>query len=153
MIKWLKTFFKVWFGLGILSILIYLVFFNGEVSEQKTKEETPKVTKVEKKPMKVSFNKVQQNGDLIVCYTGDSEDLWSNNEWKNEVKKKMKELNGNTILLFNSYDNTPNIKQYGYGFPTMYDKYMVSGYWIYPNGNTKFCYGGVKDDGNFVKCN
>jgi len=43
----------------------------------------------------------------------------------------------------------PNVATIGMNYSLNFDKYMVCGYWISPNGNKKFCYGGVKIDGNF----
>ena len=46
----------------------------------------------------------------------------------------------------------PNVSTKGMNYSSNYDRYMVCGYWKYPNGNRKFCYGGIKNNGSFKKC-
>jgi hypothetical protein len=46
----------------------------------------------------------------------------------------------------------PDVGIRGMEYDSKYDQSMVCGYWRYPNGNTKFCYGGVDQDGNFKFC-
>ena len=56
-----------------------------------------------------------------------------------------------TVLLFNSKKNTPNLNYYSFfDYPQSLDKHMVCGYWRF--NYEKFCYGGVDEDGNSIKC-
>ena len=107
--------------------------------------------------MNVSFEKSSTNksAGIYVAYTNDADSLWINKEWVKSIKNKMVTLSSSysIILLFNSKENTPDVAIIGMNYPTDYDKYMVCGYWKYPSGKKKFCYGGVKSDGNFKICN
>ena len=46
----------------------------------------------------------------------------------------------------------PNVATEGMSYSTDFDQYSVCGYWVFPNGNKKFCYGGVQSDGNYKVC-
>ena len=106
--------------------------------------------------MPVSFELGQKNINegIIVAYTNDADILWLNEEWIKAIKNKMKNLSSDysTVLLFNREINMPNVSTEGMNYSIDYDKNMVCGYWIYPNGNKKFCYGGVESNGSFKKC-
>jgi len=106
---------------------------------------------VEKKRMGVSFNKLYTSGKLMVAYTDDSDSLWTNEEWANAIKSKMR-INAeySDILLFYGIEHTPDVSKFGWDYPEEYDKWMVAGYWRM--NYTKFCYGGLKEDGNFKIC-
>ncbi len=105
-------------------------------------------------PSLVNFNVASKTNDILIAYTNDHDSLWSKIEWVGEVKGIMKDLsnNHNMILLFDSKEHTPNVARDGMNYSVHYDKWMVCGYWIYPNGSKKFCYGGVKPDNNFNYC-
>ena len=91
---------------------------------------------------------------VYAAYTNDPDSMWDNEKWKSSIKKKiLKKANRySTILIFDSKENTPNVTKKGMNYPKKYDRYMVCGYWSYPTGLKKFCYGGVKPDGFFEKC-
>jgi hypothetical protein len=91
---------------------------------------------------------------IAVAYTEDSDSLWMDVRWVNFVKLKMRKLalSYPTVILFDGEDNMPDVGIYGIEYDSKYDQHMVCGYWKYSNGNTKFCYGGVKADGNFNVC-
>jgi hypothetical protein len=91
---------------------------------------------------------------ILVAYTSDSDSLWMDVTWINGIQKKMIKLSSSysTILLFDSRDHTPDVSSIGMGYHESYDKYMICGYWIYPNGSKKFCYGGMDENGNWNKC-
>jgi len=121
--------------------------------------DSPKSTSYElqeEKFMEVSFifGSEHQNQKVAVFFTNDSDSLWTNAEWVEAIRHKMINLssNYNTVLLFNSEHHTPNVNNSGMNYPQRFDKYMVCGYWVFPNGSTKFCYGGQKSDGNFKVC-
>ena len=103
--------------------------------------------------MSVSFELGQKNlsEGIIVAYTNDADSLWLNQEWVDAIKSKMENLSStySTVLLFNDEKNMPDVATTGMNYSLDHDKYMVCGYWIYPNGSRKFCYGGSKSDGNF----
>ena len=61
-------------------------------------------------------------------------------------------LHYKTVLLFSGKNNTPNVLGDGLNYKSSYDQYLVCGYWKYPNGKSRYCYGGVNEDGNFIKC-
>ena len=141
-----------------LMILIIPFLFScskNEKSTQITSVHPPK-TEIAKKDIPVSFELGSQNSNagLIVFYTTDSDSLWLNSDWVDKIKNKMEARSNqySTVLLFNSKNNTPNVISKGLDYPMKYDRYMVCGYWKYPNGNTQFCYGGMKSDGNFKVC-
>jgi hypothetical protein len=106
--------------------------------------------------MEISFIEGSSNmtDGILVAYTDDPDSLWFNNDWIKAVQIKMRELSRkhSTILLFDSEKNMPNVIIKGLDYPAEYDKFLVCGYWVYPNGNLKFCFGGVKIDGNFFRC-
>jgi len=135
--------------LSILLVSVFLISCGSDSSNTTSKNETIE----KKKVINVSFNKLYQSGNSIVCYTNDSDSLWMNDEWKRKIKRKMSKLkNGDvTVLLFNSKENTPNLNKYDFfDYPTSFDKHMVCGYWRF--NYEKFCYGGVDEGGNFLKC-
>jgi len=135
----------------LLLILSVIIFFSCTDSGNKKSNNSSKTTKL----MSVSFVAGQRNDDagILVAYTNDAGNLWLNTEWVKAIKSRMKILSSySTILLFNNEKNMPNVATEGMNYSSDYDKYMVCGYWIYPNGSRKFCYGGVKEDGNFRKC-
>ncbi len=107
--------------------------------------------------MDVSFKKgsLNRSAGIYVAYTNDANNLWMNEDWVKSIKSKMEDLSSSysTILLFNSREHIPNVAANGMDYSTDFDKYMVCGYWVYPTGNKKFCYGGIKSDGNFRECN
>jgi len=128
-------------------IVILLALFFGCTGTNKKKADNS---------MSVSFELGQKNINkgVIVAYTNDPDSLWLNPDWIATVKNKMEGLSStySTVLLFNGKENMPNVASTGMDFSADYDKYMVCGYWIFPNGNKKFCYGGNKSDGNFKIC-
>ena len=149
----MKKFFKIVFGIVGFIIFIMVVGLMEETKpkDEVKKEKVKKVKKV-KKEIKVSFNKLHQSGNLIVCYTEDSESLWMNKEWTKKIKQKMSKLKSGdlNVLLFNSKKNTPNVNKLGFDYPQSYDKHMVCGFWRF--NYEKFCYGGIDSSGNFLKC-
>ena len=131
--------------LSILLVSVFLISCGSDSSNTTSKK---------KKEITVSFNKLYQSGNSIVCYTNDSDSLWMNDEWKRKIKRKMSKLKSGvvTVLLFNSKENTPNLNKYDFfDYPTSFDKHMVCGYWRYTDGNIKFCYG-VDEDGFWINC-
>ena len=102
----------------------------------------------------VNFEVSSKTSNLLVAYTNDQDSLWSKVDWVNEVKAIMMDLSKDfdTILLFDSKYHTPNVEREGMSYSIDYDKWMVCGYWIYLNGSRNFCYGGMKEDGNFQYC-
>lgn len=94
------------------------------------------------------------SSSVAVFYTDDNDSLYLNKEWVRAIKAKMKNMSSDyvNVLLFNSKKNTPDVSKSGMQFPGKYDKYLVCGYWNFPNENSKFCYGGSKPDGNFKVC-
>ncbi|KAF0204694.1 MAG: hypothetical protein FD170_119 [Bacteroidetes bacterium] len=91
---------------------------------------------------------------VAVFYTNDNDSLFLNKEWAKAIKAKMKNMSADyaNVLLFDSKEHTPNVETKGMQFPEKYNKYMVCGYWNHPNVSDRFCYGGVKPDGNFKVC-
>ena len=134
----------------IYLLLFIITALYSCVNNNKNSKET-------KYLMKVSFEKGSSNSreGIYVAYTNDDEGLWVNDEWVKSIKAKMKNLSSSysTVLLFYGEDNTPNVASKGMNYSANFDKHMVCGYWQYPSGKTKFCYGGVKGDGNFRNCN
>jgi len=134
----------------IYLLLIIVTALSSCVNNDKSSKETENL-------MNVSFEQgsLNKSDGIYAAYTNDADSLWLNKEWVKSIEAKMKNLSStySTILLFNSKNNTPNVAAKGMNYSTDFDKYMVCGYWIYPTGETKFCYGGVKSDGNFEKCN
>jgi len=62
---------------------------------------------------------------------------------------------GEVVILFNSEKNTPditNLRQIGKIYAQDYDKDIICKSWKYTTGVKKFCYGGIKEDGDFVFC-
>jgi hypothetical protein len=133
----------------VILLLIIVTALNSCTNNDSGKET--------KNLMNVSFEKgsLNKSAGIYAAYTNDPDSLWMNKEWVKSIKAKMKNLSStySTILLFNSKNNTPNVAVEGMNYSTDYDKYMVCGYWISSSGQNKFCYGGIKDDGNFKKCN
>lgn len=133
----------------LLFILVVIVL-NSCLDNNKNSTDTVNL-------MNVSFEEgsINKEEGIYVAYTNDADSLWMDKEWVKSIKIKMKDLSSSysTVLLFNSKENTPKVAVKGMNYSTNYDKYMVCGYWIYPTGKKKFCYGGVKSDGNFKKCN
>lgn len=135
-----------------LNIVLISVFCGLLFSCGNSEKSTPKnKIKIDKKT-EVSFNKLYQNGNLIVCYTDDSDSLWTDIHWRTKIRSNMSRLkDGNlNVLLFNSKENTPNISVLGFDYPTSYDKNMVCGYWRF--NYERFCYGGVDEENNFIEC-
>jgi hypothetical protein len=133
----------------IFLLLIVVNALNGCVNNDRS-------SKVTEDQMKVSFEQgsLNKSNGIYAAYTNDADSLWMNEEWVKSVKNQMKNLSSSysTILLFNNKNNTPNVAAKGMNYSTDFDKYLVCGYWLYPSGKQKFCYGGVKSDGNFEKC-
>jgi len=105
----------------------------------------------------VSFVQGTTNNDnrgIALAYTEDSDSLWNNSKWHKTIKIEIKNLaqKYSTVLLFDSKKNMPNVSQSGIQYPSWYDEHLVCGYWIYSNGDYKFCWGGVSSDGNFKNC-
>ena len=143
----------------IYILLIVLGAFSSCINNNKNSKGTENNVESSKKtesPMNVSFEKGSSNKSdgIYVAYTNDPDTLWLNYEWSNSIKTKMENLSSSysIILLFDSKKHTPNVAVKGMNYSSKYDKYMVCGYWVYPNWETKFCYGGVKSDGNFRIC-
>lgn len=138
---------------NLLLILSVILFFSCTNSGKENQES---VTMPPWPGGKVSFISGQGNRSegIIVAYTEHADSLWLDKEWVKAIKSEMKKLSStySTVLLFSGEKNMPNVAVKGMNYSSDYDKYMVCGYWIYPNGNKKFCYGGVKSDGNFKKC-
>jgi hypothetical protein len=147
-----------------LSLVLFLsvVFLASCSNPVKKKETQNKVSPVKLRKVppvkfrKISFKLVSYNTDagIVVAYTKDTKSLWLDKDWVASVRVKMIELSIDykTILLFSSKKHTPDVAATGMNYSTKYDQYMVSGYWIFPNGNSRFCYGGTKSDGNFRVC-
>ena len=80
---------------------------------------------------------------------------WSDTNWvanlKNELRNKSYSFN--TILVFNKLINTPDVSRKGMDYSLSYDKHMIAGYWEFPSGVKKFCWGGVDSGNNFKHCN
>ena len=129
--------------LNIVLVIVFCGFLFSCGNNEKSSKE--------KKEIEVSFNKLYEKGNLIVCYTEDSDSLWTNKEWIRKVRGKMSKLRSSNVnvLLFNSKENTPNISKLGFDYPTSFDKYMVCGLWKY--NTEKFCYG-VDEDGLWINC-
>jgi len=134
----------------IYLLLIIVTTLNSCVNNDKSSKKAETL-------MNVSFEKgsLNKSAGIYAAYTNDADSLWMNKEWVKSIKTQMKNLSSSysTILLFNSKNNTPNVAIKGMNYSIDFDKYMVCGYWLYPSGKRKFCYGGVKSDGNFKKCN
>ena len=105
-------------------------------------------------PISFEISQKNESEKIIAAYTDDPDSLWTNEEWVESLKNEMKNLSSNysTILLFDSENNIPDVATQGMNYSSDYDVYMVGGYWVYPNGNVQFCYGGRDKDGNFKKC-
>tara|TARA_B100000963_G_C22357430_1_gene550040 strand:+ start:93 stop:551 length:459 start_codon:yes stop_codon:yes gene_type:complete len=149
----MNKFSKIIFGFGVFIIVLMVIGLMNEETPTKDEVKKEKVEKVKKKEIEVSFNKLYQDGNSIVCYTDDPDSLWTNKEWSRKIKRKMSKLKSGdlTVLLFNSKKNTPNLNYYSFfDYPQSLDKHMVCGYWRF--NYEKFCYGGVDEDGNFIKC-
>ena len=129
--------------LNIVLVIVFCGFLFSCGNNEKSSKE--------KKEIEVSFNKLYEKGNLIVCYTEDSDSLWTNKEWIRKVRGKMSKLRSSNVnvLLFNSKENTPNISKLGFDYPTSFDKHMVCGLWKY--NTEKFCYG-VDEDGLWINC-
>ena len=140
----------------LIFILIIISIIGCDQLKEKSSETREKQTEKKEGLMKVSFLAVNKNKDLglLVAYTNDIDSLWLDDEWNKSIHHQMKELSKSfsTILLFDSEEHTPNVKDEGMSFAQSYDKYMVCGFWVYPNGGNKYCYGGIKKDGNFKIC-
>ena len=140
--------FAILFVIGLISSLV-----NSPSSRDRNS-----VANIEKRKNEIiiSFEEGYSNPSqsLYVAYTNDPDSMWANEKWKSLIKKTiLKKANRySTILVFDSKENTPNIAKSGMNYPQKYDRYMVCGYWSYPTGLKRFCYGGTKPDGNFVKC-
>ena len=134
--------------LFVLVISGFMFGCNSENNKESDREDEVEV----KNEMEVSFEILHRQGNIIVGYTNDHDSLWINPEWYIAMKVKMKtQKNGDvTVLLFNSKENTPNIMKLGFDYPSSFDKHMVCGYWKF--NYEKFCYGGIKEDGNFEVC-
>ena len=134
--------------LFVLVISGFMFGCNSENNKESDREDEVEV----KNEMEVSFEILHRQGNIIVGYTNDHDSLWINPEWYIAMKVKMKtQKNGDvTVLLFNSKENTPNITKLGFDYPSSFDKHMVCGYWKF--NYEKFCYGGIKEDGNFEVC-
>ena len=134
----------------VILLLIIVTALNSCINSDKSSKETENL-------MNVSFEKgsLNKSAGIYAAYTNDADSLWMNKEWVKSIKAKMKNLSSSysTIILFNSKNNTPNVAFEGMNYSADFDKYMVCGYWISSSGKNKFCYGGIKEDGNFKKCN
>ena len=135
----------------------FLILFISLVSFFSCNNSENKESNIDKdNSISVSFETGQNNlsEGIIVAYTNDTDSLWLNEGWIKTIKNKMKNLSStySTVLLFNNEVNMPNVATIGMNYSSDYDKNMVCGYWVYPNGSEKFCYGGIKSDGNFKKC-
>ncbi len=147
----------------VYLLLIIVVAFSSCVNNERNSKKTEsivnneEISKETENQMNVSFEKgsLNKSNGIYAAYTNDADTLWMNEEWVKSIETKMINLSSSysTILLFNSKSNTPNVAIKGMNYSTDFDKYMVCGYWVYTNGKTKFCYGGVKSDGNFRICN
>lgn len=137
-----------------LVLLVIASALSSCVNNDKRQNDTS--GQVTEKLMYVSFElgSLNKRDGLYAAYTNDADSLWSDVEWVKAIENKMEGLSSSytTILLFNSKENTPNVASKGLSYSSDFDKYMVCGYWLYPTGNSKFCYGGVESDGNFKKC-
>jgi hypothetical protein len=137
---------------NLFLIMLVTLFLCCTNSENKKNNNSTKMDNY----ISVSFELGQKNLNegIIVAYTNDADSLWLKEKWVIAIKSKMENLSPtySTVLLFNKKENMPNVASTGINYSLDYDKNMVCGYWIYPNGNKKFCFGGVKSDGNFKKC-
>lgn len=137
---------------NLLLILLLTLFFSCTNSENNKNDNTVKGDKFQS----VSFVLGQKNisEGIVVAFTNDIDSLWLKKEWTTSIKNKMKNLSStySTVLLFNKEENIPKVAVTGMDYSLDYDKNMVCGYWIYPSGTKQFCFGGIKDDGNFKKC-
>jgi len=105
--------------------------------------------------MNVSFNILFSNLDgykVYAAYTDDPDTLWENEEWANAIKSKMRRIGEfDAVLLFDRIDHTPDVSKYKMEYPDEFDKWLIGGYWKYPK-YSKYCWGGIKGDGNFKHC-
>ncbi len=140
--KFMSTHSFSLFKQSFICLIILLIFYSCD-SEIKNNQ-----------PSLVNFNISSKTNEILVAFTNDHDSLWSKVEWVDEVKGIMKDLSNdhNTVLLFDSKEHTPNVAGEGMNYSLDYDKWSVCGYWRYPNGSKKFCYGGVKQDNNFKHC-
>lgn len=129
----------------LIIILLTVVFIYSCENKNEVKKSSS---------IKVDFNIESKAQGILVAYTNDKDSLWSKAEWLAEIKKIMKSASEfyNTVLLFDSKLHTPNVADEGINYSLDYDKWMVCGYWKFPKGIKKFCYGGQKEDGNFKHC-
>ncbi len=136
-----------------LFLILVATLFIGCNNLEKNKK-TDSINTDYLMPVSFELGPSNKREKIIVAYTNDSDSLWLKYKWVTAIKIKMMNLSSNysTILLFNKKENMPNVALKGMNYSSKYDKYMVCGYWVYPNGNKKFCYGGIKSDGNFKKC-
>ena len=79
---------------------------------------------------------------------------WDDDDWVKNLKKQLmiKSFMFNTVLIFDKSENTPNVSAKGMDYSFSYDKYMIAGYWVFPSGIKKFCWGGVDSGNNFKHC-
>ena len=140
----------------ILGVIVVIVLIVAILKPKPPLKSMPTETPHEDYVMTVSFEigSHNMNDGITVSYTNDADSLWSNPEWVWVIKEKMtKRLSqSSTVLLFDSKENAPNVQGYGMSYPERYDQHLVCGLWVYPNGSSKFCYGGMKVDGNFRSC-
>jgi len=133
-------------------ILLITLFFS--CSNSKTQKHENLTAKDNSVPVSFELGQKNLSAGIIVAYTNDPDSLWLKQNWIAAIKNKMKNLSSSytTVLLFSKAANMPKVATTGMNYSSDYDKNMVCGYWTYPNGNKKFCFGGVKSDGNFRKC-
>lgn len=133
--------------LSILASLLFIIIVNCN-------EKSQKMSTVEQPESSFEYGYANNLQKIYVAYTNDPDSMWSQKGWVKEIKRKMvnQSLKFNTVLLFSSIENTPNVALEGMSYSQEFDRFLVCGYWRYPNGRTKFCYGGVKQDGNFFHC-
>ncbi len=119
--------------------------------------ENPERQVAGKPEMSVSFTVLfttAKGGGVAAAYTDDPDSLWLKKEWVDRVKARMERLSHkyDTVLLFDAKDHTPDVARFGMEYPQHYDRWMVAGFWKYPTGAAKFCYGGSDPNGNLRHC-
>jgi len=91
--------------------------------------------------------------DFAVGFTNEGEEKWQDQEWLDRMYKTLNaQTKFNVVILFNNHDHTPNLNIYCLDYPSQFNRNLVLGYWRFPDGKNKFCWGGPKVDGTFYHC-
>ncbi|MDB4859536.1 hypothetical protein OAH62_01490 [Candidatus Marinimicrobia bacterium] len=139
----------------IISILLLTYSCEDVNKSQNISSQKKDTVKEQPKPEKVIFEDIIYTSDnnrdkMKVGYFVNTK--WDDSDWVSRLEYELQSHYLNTVIIFSSKKNTPNVSTKGMNYRTKYDKYMEAGYWRFPTGKRQFCYGGVDKKLDWHNC-